>query len=158
MRRRVLRQARRVAIYLGHASELDTAPLLRALHRRGLAVYIPEVLPSQRMSFVRLRPGTPLRRGRLGLRQPAIGRPRCNARQLQIILLPLLGFDHRGRRLGQGGGYYDRALAGCRNRFRPLRVGYAYAVQQVDAVPADDWDIGLDMVVTEQGVRRFHRP
>lgn len=157
LRCRELRRVERIAIYLSHGSELDTAPLLRALHRRGLHVYVPVILRDQCLNFVRLHPATRLRRGRLGIRQPARLRPQCNVKQLQLIVLPLLGFDSQGRRLGQGGGYYDRALAARRHSHRPLRIGYAYSAQEVAVVPSEPWDQALDAVVTEQGIRRFCR-
>ncbi len=158
LRSRVLKRTKRIALYLSHGHELDTAPLLRALHRLGLQVYVPVTLSGHRLCFVRLCPGMRLRRGRYGIRQPAASRPRCDARRLQLILLPLLGFDHAGHRLGQGGGYYDRSLANCRNRQRPMRLGYAYAAQEVDALPFEAWDVRLDGVVSERGLRRFRRP
>ena len=72
-----------------------------------------------------------------------------------VVLLPLLGFDAAGRRLGNGGGYYDRALAGVRPGGRPLLLGYAYAAQELTEVPAEPWDVRLDAVVTERGLRRL---
>ncbi len=71
------------------------------------------------------------------------------------MVLPVLGFDAQGRRLGNGGGYYDRALAAPRAARRPLLLGYAYAVQEVPEIPAEPWDVKLDAVVTERGLRRF---
>lgn len=153
LRCRALSRVRRIAIYLSHGSELDTAPLLRALYSRGSHVYVPVILRNQRLSFVRLRPATRLRRDHLGIRQPAKLRPHCTVKRLQAIMLPLLGFDPQGHRLGQGGGYYDRTLAHCRHR--PLRIGYAYSAQEVAAVPSEPWDQALDAVVTEKGMRRF---
>lgn len=158
LRCRALRRARRIAIYLSHGSELDTAPLLRALHQRGLHVYVPVILQARGLRFVRLDPAIRLRRGRFGIRRPASLRPQCNVQRLHLIVLPLLGFDPAGHRLGQGGGYYDRALAACRLHHRPLRIGYAYSIQEAAAIPSEPWDQVLDAVVTEHGVRRFRRP
>jgi 5-formyltetrahydrofolate cyclo-ligase len=69
-----------------------------------------------------------------------------------MLLIPLLAFDPRGRRLGYGGGFYDRTLAGLPGRFR---LGCAFAAQRMDAVPIGPYDITLDAVATEQGVIRF---
>ena len=68
-----------------------------------------------------------------------------------MLLIPLLAFDAAGRRLGYGGGFYDRTLAGLADRFR---MGCAFAAQQVDVVPVGPYDIGLDAVATEQGIIR----
>ena len=72
-----------------------------------------------------------------------------------VLIVPLLAFDARGYRLGYGGGFYDRTLAGLRARHGVLAVGFAFAAQEVDVVPVDGFDQRLDAVVTEQGVRRF---
>ena len=69
--------------------------------------------------------------------------------------MPLLAFDARGHRLGYGGGYYDRTLAALRRDGRVLAVGVAYDEQEVPAVPVDDWDERLDMVVTDCRVLTF---
>lgn len=92
-----------------------------------------------------------LARRRFGLWEPQRG-PRRAPRRLDAIVLPLLGFDSQGTRLGTGGGYYDRALARCRG-VRPLRIGYAYALQQCERLPREAWDIPLHAVVTERGVQ-----
>ncbi|MGH8446644.1 MAG: 5-formyltetrahydrofolate cyclo-ligase, partial [Solimonas sp.] len=71
---------------------------------------------------------------------------------LDAILLPLLGFDAHGNRLGTGGGYYDRWLARPRVAQRPRYLGYAYALQQIERVPREPWDVRLDAVITENKV------
>ena len=72
-----------------------------------------------------------------------------------VLIVPLLAFDAAGYRLGYGGGFYDRTLAGLRARGPVTAVGFAFAAQQVDVVPIDGYDQRLDAVVTEQGVREF---
>ena len=141
-------QARHVALYLGIPEELDTQPLIAAL--RGARLYAPRVGRDGALRFARLAP--PLRRNRYGIREPAA--LRCPPR-LDLIVLPLVAFDAQGRRLGMGGGYYDRLLARARAFRRPLRVGFGFAAQEVAAVPAGARDVRLDAVVTERGVRRF---
>jgi 5-formyltetrahydrofolate cyclo-ligase len=154
LRWRGLRQARDIAVYLSVRSELSTAPLIELLLRRPCSrLWVPVTGAGGRMRFARLRRGSRLRTDALGLPRPVRGRPLRTARSLDLVLLPLLAFDARGRRLGNGGGYYDRALAGA--AARPLRLGYAYAAQEVPAVPAEPWDVKLDAVVTERGLRHF---
>ncbi len=155
LRWRRLRQARHIAVYLSARSELSTAILIERLLRQGRKLWAPVTGRSSSMRFVPLRRGSKLRRGPLGLLQPARARRRHSAQRIDLILLPLLGFDAQGHRLGNGGGYYDRALAAPRAGRRPLLVGYAYAAQEVATVPAEAWDVRLDAVVTERGVRRF---
>jgi 5-formyltetrahydrofolate cyclo-ligase len=155
LRWRRLRQARHIAVYLSARSELSTRILIARLLHQGRELWVPVTGPSATMRFVSLRRDSKLRRGPLGLHQPVRARPCRGARRMDLILLPLLGFDAQGHRLGNGGGYYDRALAAPRAGRRPLLVGYAYAAQEMAAIPAESWDVRLDAVVTERGLRRF---
>ena len=71
-----------------------------------------------------------------------------------VVLAPLVAFDRVGNRLGQGGGYYDRAIGSCAE-FRPVIIGVAHAFQEVDAVPVERWDEPIDAVVTERSMVEF---
>jgi 5-formyltetrahydrofolate cyclo-ligase len=141
--------ARHVAAYLSLLEEIDTAPLIALLRRQGCRVYVPK-LAGARLRFAPLRGA--LRANRFRIAEPVrAGRPP----RLDLIVLPLVAFDAAGRRLGMGGGYYDRLLARQRPARRPLRVGLAFAAQEVAAVPAGAGDARLDAIVTERGLRRF---
>lgn len=143
------RGARHVAVYLSMADELDSAPLIRRLRAAGCTLYAPRLAPGRRIRFVAL--GGALTRNRYGIREPAAGAP---PPRLDVIVLPLVAFDAAGHRLGMGGGYYDRLLEGYGPQ-RPLRVGYAYALQEVADVPVAPHDAPLHAVATERGVRFF---
>ncbi|HSW12335.1 MAG TPA: 5-formyltetrahydrofolate cyclo-ligase [Solimonas sp.] len=147
------RRARYVAIYLPCGSELDTAPLQRLCLAQGKQVYVPKMLEGSRMRFEHLPAGTTLRRNQHGIAEPANRRLQRTLRRMDLVVLPLTAFDLQGHRLGAGGGYYDRALAFRRSFRKPWLVGYAYALQQAVALPAESWDVRLDAVVTE---RRLH--
>lgn len=155
LRWRDLRRARHVAVYLAAGAELQTGALIKRLWRAGCAVYVPMVDRQRRMRFVPLRRGTPLRRDALGLRAPAIRRPQRSPRRLQAVVAPLVGFSASGQRLGAGGGYYDRCFG-----FRigrpgvPRLYGYGYAIQQRDALPADTWDVPMDVLLGDFRPRR----
>jgi 5-formyltetrahydrofolate cyclo-ligase len=147
----------RIAAYAALPWELDAAPLIELARSRGCRIYLPCIerrRVSRRMSFIEMR-GT-LRANRLGIDEPG-GRAALGARWLDLVFVPLLGFDRRGLRLGTGGGYYDRAFA-----FRQLRsawhaprlVGLAYAFQEVSDLAAAPHDVLLDAVVTEEGIIR----
>jgi 5-formyltetrahydrofolate cyclo-ligase len=125
--------------------EIDIRPLLHALHDRGHRVALP-VTPArgEALTFRRWRPGDVLVAERFGTLRP-VG----DVVVPDVLLIPLLAFDAAGGRLGYGGGFYDRTLAGLPNRFR---LGCGFAAQQVDAVPAGPYDIPLDAVATENGI------
>lgn len=73
----------------------------------------------------------------------------------EVVIVPLVGFDARGYRLGYGGGFYDRTLAMLRAKRPTIAVGFAFAAQELAEVPIDAYDQKLDAIVTEQGLRRF---
>ncbi|MEM1102744.1 MAG: 5-formyltetrahydrofolate cyclo-ligase, partial [Pseudomonadota bacterium] len=142
----------RVAGYWPAKSEFDARPVLAALMEIGATILLPrlELSAERRMSF-RLFDGSEdtLEDGPFGLRQPRADAP---AVVPDLILAPLLAFDRRGGRLGQGGGDYDRTIAALRERRAPMLVGLAYAAQEVDAVPSEPHDQRLDWIATERGL------
>jgi 5-formyltetrahydrofolate cyclo-ligase len=148
----------RIAIYLPFDRETNTAALLTAARRRGIRLYVPVVsdLRHRRLSFYPLAGKT--RPGVFGISVPRRnGRPAA-ARWLDLIVVPLVGVDADGRRLGFGGGFYDRALAFRRRRqyWRgPRVVGLSFDCQRTDTVLADPWDLRLDALATESGLEHF---
>jgi 5-formyltetrahydrofolate cyclo-ligase len=151
------RAAEHVAGYVALAGELDPAPLLHTALGTGKAVYLPCVLHAQRMEFVRWQASDPLQPNRFGILEPTPDPTRMLAPEvLDLVLVPLLGFDAHGNRLGFGGGYYDRTFAFKHDGSAcPLLCGYAYAWQETAALKAADWDVRLDAVVTERGMTVF---
>ncbi len=154
LRALLARKVRRVAVYIDYQSELSTQPLIHGLIDRGVRVYVPRLIGAANMRMIELRSDTRLQRNRHGIAEPC-GRSHARPRQLDAIVLPLTGFDLQGRRLGTGGGYYDRFLSDLRGRPKPWRLGYAYALQQCASLPADPWDVPLHAVCTERGLLRF---
>lgn len=140
---------RRIGAYLAVASELDLAPLFQSLP--GIQWFLPSIETGDVMRFRSWAPGTPLVTGPFSIPQPPPDAPEADPRTLDAVLLPLLGFDARGARLGSGAGYYDRCFAFRHGTDRPLLVGIAFAVQRFQDLPTDCWDVCLDAVVTEDG-------
>lgn len=147
-----VRHARRVAVYLSMGSELPTTALIAVLREHHIKVFAPVLLRGD-MRFRTLGAGR-LQTHALGMQQPRGGRA-LPASAMDVVILPLLGFDARGTRLGQGGGYYDRALS--HQHLRPYRLGLAFAVQQQALLPREPWDQALNAVITECRVHRFPR-
>ncbi|MEE4144797.1 MAG: 5-formyltetrahydrofolate cyclo-ligase [Halieaceae bacterium] len=141
--------ARRIALYLASDGEIDTSPLGADCRRAGKQLFLPVIGEKNLMEFAEWTPDSELASNRFGIPEPPLAAQRCAAAALDIIVLPLVGWDSTGGRLGMGGGFYDRALAGVNG---PLLVGLAHSVQQLPQVPRDDWDIPLDFVVTESAL------
>ncbi|WP_420466631.1 5-formyltetrahydrofolate cyclo-ligase [Panacagrimonas sp.] len=158
LRSRPLRRARCVAVYLHHGSEVATTVLIDALLARGVRVLVPRIATAPgRMDMVALpRHARPCVHGPFGIAQPRAAR-RWPRRAIDAMLIPLVAYDARGHRLGSGGGYYDRWLARSRGS-RPRRIGLAYSIQRVSALPDEGWDIRLHAVATERGIRYFSQP
>jgi len=152
-----LRPSWRIALYAALPEELDATPLVELARARGCRLYLPRIdrhSLGRRMQFVEI--GDRHRSNRLGITEPE-GMSLIAARGLDVVFLPLVGFDARGVRLGTGGGYYDRAFAFRRWRkvwHTPQLVGLGFALQQVEAITPAAHDVLMDAVVTERGVIR----
>ena len=138
-----------VSAYWPMGDELDVRPLLHLLHGAGHVCALPTVVRRGEVLVFRVwHPGMDLDKGVLGTRHPPAT---AVAVTPEVVLAPLLAFDAEGYRLGYGGGYYDRTLAGLRSVGPVFAIGIAYAAQQVDKVPRTGYDEPLDWIVTEKG-------
>ena len=166
-----------VAAYLARDGEVDLEDVIRRCWQRRIVVAVP-VLDDREMSFAVYRRGTPLARNRFGIEEPSAGvreglahrkkEPSAGVREglahrkrepaqpefvtPTVVLAPLVAFDGRGRRLGMGGGYYDRFFAATPDA---ARIGIAHECQRAPALPATSSDVSLTAVVTENGWQSF---
>ena len=132
-------------LYRSFGAEADTARIARELERRGKVIWYPRVR-GQEMEVVRWV-GQPFARGPFGIEEP-VGEGE-DARP-DVVVLPLLAADKQCRRLGYGGGFYDRYLAGAGQA--AYKVGIGYAFQVVESLPAEAHDVPADAVVTDERV------
>lgn len=140
-----------IAAYWAIRDELDCQPILLRLMQSTNKVLLPAVVGADQPLALRVwEQGTALFESGFGTLAPS---PLAPQAEPDIILVPLLGFDRDGTRLGYGGGYYDRTLASLTKK--PKLVGLAFAVQELPLIPRDTHDIPLDLVITEAGVRQF---
>ena len=153
----LFRRARTIALYLPSDGEIDPSYLLQEAWRRGKAVYIPVLSrwPATRMLFQQVKPDEPLQRNRFRIAEPAANPARQRTCwTLDLILLPLVGFDEQGGRLGMGGGFYDRSLA-CLTRRKdwrkPVLIGLAHDCQKVDQLALSRFDVPLMATATGRG-------
>ncbi len=137
--------AQSVAAYLAAGVEVDALPLIELAAAAGMTTALPFIdRRGGTMCFRTWRPGQALAAGPYGVPQPLETAPETAP---DTIFAPLVGFDHQGRRLGQGGGFYDRAFA----RFPDARrIGLAWSVQQAQTLPVEPWDLPVHGVVTEK--------
>jgi 5-formyltetrahydrofolate cyclo-ligase len=142
-------QGKALAGYMPMRTEIDPLPAMSA--HQGL-VGVPVIMAAATpLKFREWGPGVAMVAGEFGALIPAEGAWVTP----QVVIVPLLAFDSRGFRLGYGGGFYDRTLQGLRAKGPVLAIGFAFAAQEVDAVPTDDFDQRLDLIVTEAGPRWF---
>ena len=154
---RLLARKRRIGFYVPAGNEIDVMPLFARAAIMGSRCYLP-IVPERgrrKLWFVQAGGKNAWVLNRYGIPeyQPP-GARKIRAYQLDLLFMPLLGFDARGGRIGMGGGYYDASLARLAQGWRwrhPRLVGVAFSVQQVDHVPRDAWDVLLNGVLTERG-------
>ena len=150
----------RLGVYWPMGSELHLDALVVAARCRGCRLYLPYIeLNSRRLWFTPYRQNMQPERHKRAMKTqiPQFGGQKIRAHQLQAILVPLVGVDQAGYRLGQGGGYYDTSLAATRGRLQPRKIGVGFACQQVERLPADPHDIRVDDWVCETGIQRFKK-
>jgi 5-formyltetrahydrofolate cyclo-ligase len=141
---------RSLAAYVAMRSEADPSPIIESAHRLGVEIALPVIAPGATLVFRRYEPGHPLVPGGFGTMVPVEAAPLLDP---GLIIVPVVGFDTAGSRLGYGKGHYDRTIAALRARgLRPPLIGIAFAVQEVDTIPHEPHDVRLDLIVTENGI------
>jgi 5-formyltetrahydrofolate cyclo-ligase len=146
-------QARTVMAFWSFGSEVPTAPLIAALHERGIRVALPRIRDGELLSLVH-PPGAPTTATAFGAREPFPGAGSVDPAEIDVVVTPGLAFDRRGMRVGYGGGFYDRFFRLAASR--ACRVGLAFSLQLLeDELPAGPGDIPVHAVVTEREVVRI---
>jgi 5-formyltetrahydrofolate cyclo-ligase len=136
-----------VAGYMPMRSEIDPRPLMRQLSARGARLALPVIVARDApLIFRSWRMDDELERGPFGTLQPADSAAPVKP---DIVLVPLAAFDRRGHRIGYGGGYYDRTLQKLRAAATIVAAGVAFAMQEVETIPASRHDALLDIVLTD---------
>jgi 5-formyltetrahydrofolate cyclo-ligase len=142
-----------VGLYWPFRGEVDVRPLARALIARGTRIGLPVVVRAKApVEFREWTPNAPMTRGVWNIPVPD-GTPEVFP---ACLVVPLVGFDAAGFRLGYGGGYYDRTLAA--RRPHPWAIGLGFDLGRLDSIHPLDHDIAMDGIVTESDVRRHPRP
>jgi len=151
---RHFRQVRHIAFYLAEDGEISTEFAIKKAWKEKKQVYLPVLSPyANELFFAPYTDKTRMKQNRFGIAEPAVAINKCKrAHQLQLIFMPLVGFDKKGNRLGMGGGFYDRSLhfrQHQKNWRSPKLIGLAHECQKSDMIPVEEWDIQIDGVATE---------
>ena len=159
--KRFIRRGKRIAVYWPLGSEMRLDSFIRSARRRGAEVYLPYIdNRSLRLWFTPYPAGkakTERPRGKSSLKIPQFAGRKIRAERLHAMLLPLVGINSRGYRLGPGPGYYDGSYGATPERPQPNKIGIGFACQLCDDFPTEAHDIRADYFVCERGITRFSR-
>jgi 5-formyltetrahydrofolate cyclo-ligase len=146
-----------IAMYLVNDGEIDPVQAMNWCWKRGTKTYVPVVVQENENSllFAEINTQSEFRNNRFGISEPVTKYNQLlEARQLDLVLMPLVAFDESGNRIGMGGGFYDTTFEFVRSQGvnRPVLIGIAHEIQKVDQIVAQPWDIPLGRVVTDRNV------
>ncbi|MCH8228025.1 MAG: 5-formyltetrahydrofolate cyclo-ligase [Proteobacteria bacterium] len=142
-----------IAAFWPFDGEPNLLPTLAATDQLGTQIALPVIRQSPTgpsLIFAQWTAATDMKKNRYGIPEPYRS-PEILLFNIDLLLLPLVGWDESGSRLGMGAGFYDRALAPLNQSEVPIRTGVAYQLQKVPEVPAEPWDIRLHMLLSETG-------
>lgn len=150
----LIKRGRKIGVYMAFGGELDLSLWIKTAQKRGAILYIPFIHKNhKRLYFTQLQSTQKMIKHHLGMMQ--ISGHKIRAERLHSVLMPLIGIDSQGFRLGQGGGFYDASLSHFQTALRPKLIGIGFACQQCEHIPKDSWDVPLDAFISEDGIRRF---
>lgn len=150
-------RAKRLGIYLANDGEVDPSTIVGICQKSSKQCFLPVIHPLKipRLHFARYRQNSRLIANRYGILEPSLKTTKMVPPwSLDLILMPLVGFDRRGNRLGMGGGFYDRTLAFTARSQHPAPrlVGLAHSFQELESISPQIWDIPVDHIITEQEI------
>lgn len=166
----IFQNSQEIACYYPFNNEFDAEPMIKEIWQAKKNCYLPVIslaraktpgIANKRtgkspyhLNFVQYQEDTVLRPNRYNIPEP-VNDNIIAPNKLDLILLPLLGFDLKGNRLGMGSGYYDRTLQGHKQGKKPVLLGVGYEAQCVSSITNDSWDVALDGVITEKQIIFF---
>lgn len=157
--KRYIKRGRKIGVYWPMGKELRLDGFVRAAQKRGAKLYLPYIEPRSRRMWFTPYPadGTKQerKRGRAKLHVPQFTGKKIRVHQLSLLLVPIVGIDKRGYRLGQAGGYYDATLSAMKYRLQTQTLGVGFGCQLTDTLPTEPHDLPLDGFVSESGVLVF---
>lgn len=169
----IFKTSKFIATYLAFNNEVDTQILIDSIWQQQKICYLPLVdkpnafqnlarrktegrVTSDQMLFIRYEKNDQLIKNRFGILEPLFNAKKIiKPEELDLVIMPLVGFDEKANRLGTGGGFYDRTFDFKKQKLQvlPYLIGIAYELQKLRTIVPMDWDVPMDMVVTESGVK-----
>lgn len=137
----IYKNSKVVAIYYSMKSEVDTKELIEESLSLGKKVLLPRIINKNKMIFITINKETNYERNSFGVMEP-IGEEYSD---IDLIICPGVAFDKDNNRLGYGRGYYDKYLA----KHNIYKIGICYKEQLIDKIDTDEYDIKMDMIVTD---------
>jgi len=144
-----------VAAYVAFDGDPDLGPSLQQLEAQGVRLALPVIVDRTGRAVIEYRqwlPSSEMRPNRYGIPEP-VGTLGVRLDEVDLALIPLVGWDERGGRLGMGASFYDRLFEPFAGSERPVRIGVGYGLQRLEQAPMEPWDIRLHRVLTESGCR-----
>lgn len=156
--KKFIKRKQNIAIYWAMGSETNIRAIANIAQQRGANVYLPYIEKNKLRLWFTPYPFAQKKMQCADTRYfhiPQFNGNRIRAHHLNMMILPLVGVDEQGFRLGQGGGFYDVSLAATRFRHTPIKIGVGFGCQRVTKLPVQDHDMQLDYFVCETGIQKF---
>jgi len=153
----VFLRSKHIALYMADDGEIDLQLVMQAVQKMGKQCYLPILHPLKHNTlwFGRYTQRDSLLANRFGLAEPSMDKKILPSWALDLVLMPLVGFDRQGNRLGMGGGFYDRTFSfkppACKPK-RPVLMGVAHKCQEVPELTSESWDVRVNFIVTDQEI------
>jgi len=152
----VFHHSQHIACYLSHKKEVDTQTIIEQIWQLGKHCYLPIITADKNLYYASYNKKTPMKKNQYRLLEPdADGKNLHTAKQIDLLITPLVMFDQNCTRIGWGHGHYDRSLSFLKHIPRPNKpylLGLAYELQKQTHLKCESWDIPLDGVITETNI------
>jgi len=149
--------SKHIGIYLPMAGEINVWPIIEKAWQESKTCYLPVVKTGENavLEFVKYQKNDTLRTNTCGAKEPLATTSKISPENLDLVIVPLVGFTESNMRLGQGGGFYDRTFAFRKDlplNAKPLLIGVAYELQKIPNLPEEEWDVAMNLVITEKEI------
>ena len=135
-----------IFLYYPYNYEVDILQILEKFEKKKFIITLPKIKKNSQMSFYQWSTNDPLAINKFGIPEPISKM----VKYPDVLIVPLVAFDKNLNRIGYGGGFYDRYIRKIRKQKKVLTIGFAYSFQKVKKIPTNNYDIGLDFIITNE--------